>query len=53
MTAGMHVMVAYSYDADNIYLSDPGSGSLVTYSWASFIEKWNVLDGMALAVYPR
>jgi uncharacterized protein YvpB len=53
VTAGMHVMVAYSYDANNIYLSDPGSGSLVTYSWGSFIEKWNVLDGMALAVYPR
>jgi uncharacterized protein YvpB len=52
VTAGMHVMVAYDYDSDNIYLSDPGSGGLVAYSWGSFLDKWNVLDGMSLAVYP-
>jgi uncharacterized protein YvpB len=52
VTAGMHVMVAYDYDESNIYLSDPGSGGLVAYSWGSFLDKWNVLDGMSLAVYP-
>ncbi len=52
VTAGMHVMVAYDYDENNIYLSDPGNGSLVAFSWGSFVDKWNVLDGMALAVYP-
>ncbi len=49
---GMHVMVAYGYDAEGIYLSDPGSGIYRYYDWASFNSMWNVLDGMAMAVYP-
>lgn len=52
LVAGMHVMVAYGYDTDGIYLSDPGSGTYRFYDWATFNGMWNVLDGMGLAVYP-
>ena len=52
LVPGMHVMVAYGYDVDGIYLSDPGSGTYRFYDWASFNSMWSVLDGMALAVYP-
>ncbi len=52
LVPGMHVMVAYGYDADGIYLSDPGSGTYRFYDWASFDAMWGVLDGMALAVHP-
>ncbi len=52
LVPGMHVMVAYGYDAEGIYLSDPGSGTYRYYDWASFNSMWSVLDGMAMAVYP-
>lgn len=52
LVAGMHVMVAYGYDSDGIYLSDPGSGTYRFYDWGTFNGMWNVLDGMAMAVYP-
>lgn len=52
LVPGMHVMVAYGYDDDGIYLSDPGTGTYRFYDWATFNSMWNVLDGMALAVYP-
>ena len=52
LVPGMHVMVAYGYDADGIYLSDPGSGTYRFYDWGSFSSMWSVLDGMAMAVYP-
>jgi uncharacterized protein YvpB len=51
LTPGMHVMVAYDYDDHNVYLSDPGTGSLVAYSWGSFLDLYGVLDGMSMAVY--
>jgi uncharacterized protein YvpB len=52
LVPGMHVMVAYGYDTDGIYLSDPGSGTYRFYDWGSFDSMWSVLDGMALAVHP-
>jgi uncharacterized protein YvpB len=48
----MHVMVAYAYDDNRVYLSDPGSGQYVSYGWGDFLAMWGVLDGMGLAVYP-
>ncbi len=51
LTPGMHVMVAYDYDESNVYLSDPGTGKLVAYSWGSFLDLYGVLDGMSLAIY--
>lgn len=52
ITAGMHVMVAYGYDASGVYLSDPGSGTYRFYAWSDFMWMWNVMDGMGLAVSP-
>jgi len=50
VTAGMHVMVAYGYDNGGVYLSDPGTGSLRYYDWATFESMWIVMDGMALSI---
>ncbi len=50
VTAGMHVMVAYGYDNDGVYLSDPGTGSYRYYDWGTFEWMWNVMDGMALGI---
>ncbi|MEA2511398.1 MAG: hypothetical protein QOJ59_885 [Thermomicrobiales bacterium] len=52
LVPGMHVMVAYGYDSDGVYLSDPGIGGYRFYSWGDFMAMWNVLDGMALGVAP-
>jgi uncharacterized protein YvpB len=51
LTAGMHVMVAYGYDDDGVYLSDPAIAGYRFYSWGDFMAMWNVLDGMGLGVY--
>lgn len=47
-----HVVVAYGYDADRVYISDPGPGTFSSMDWDSFLAAWSVMDGMALAVYP-
>lgn len=49
---GMHVVVAYGYDNDGIYVSDPAHGNYNFYSWDAFVGMWKVLDGMSMAVYP-
>jgi hypothetical protein len=46
----MHVMLVYGYDADAVYLSDPGSAMLRAYSWPEFMAMWMVMDGMALSL---
>jgi uncharacterized protein YvpB len=50
VAAGMHVVTAYGYDADGVYVSDPASASLDFYTWDEFIGMWTVLDGMSLAI---
>jgi uncharacterized protein YvpB len=52
LAAGMHVVTAYGYDANGVYVSDPATGGKHFYDWATFMSFWNVLDGMALAVRP-
>ncbi len=52
MTAGVHVVVAYGYDAGGVYVSDPAVGAKRYYDWGTFSTMWSVLDGMALAVSP-
>jgi uncharacterized protein YvpB len=52
LTAGMHVMVAYGYSDDGVYLSDPATASYRFYDWDYFLSMWNVLDGMSLGVSP-
>jgi uncharacterized protein YvpB len=51
LTAGMHVLVVYGYDATTVYLTDPGTSVLRQYSWGEFLGLWDVMDGMALSVY--
>lgn len=51
LTTGMHVMVSYGYDADFIYLTDPGTAILRQYEKAEYLRLWEVMDGMALSVY--
>jgi uncharacterized protein YvpB len=51
LTPYMHVVVVYGYDDAGVYVSDPGSGKLTHWSWASFKSMWSVMDGMALAVH--
>jgi uncharacterized protein YvpB len=50
LTPGMHVMTAYGYDQNGVYLSDPAHGAVVYYDWATFNAMWQVMDGMALGV---
>lgn len=52
VATGMHVVVAYGYDNDGIYVSDPAHGNYNFYSWDTFVGMWKVLDGMSMAVYP-
>jgi uncharacterized protein YvpB/LysM repeat protein len=52
VAAGDHVMVAFAYDQDGVYLSDPAHGEYKYYDWDTFVWMWKVLDGMSMAVYP-
>jgi len=52
VASGMHVVTAYGYDDNGIYVSDPANGELEFYSWDEFVGMWKVLDGMSMAVYP-
>lgn len=53
LTQYMHVMTAYGFDESGVYLTDPGTAVWRHYDWQSFMEMWNVMDGMALSVYPK
>lgn len=50
LTRWMHVMVAYGYDDNGVYLTDPGRGQYQFYEWDQFLAMWAVMDGMALGV---
>ncbi len=52
LVPGYHVVVAYGYDQNGVYISDPATGGNRFYDWNQFISMWNVLDGMSLAVSP-
>jgi len=52
LTPGYHVVVAYDYDENGVYFSDPAKGGYNFYDWGTFMTYWNVLDGMAMAVAP-
>jgi uncharacterized protein YvpB len=52
LVAGEHVVVAYDYDANGIWVSDPAHGSIYQIDWGTFRWMWDVLDGMSLAVMP-
>lgn len=50
--AGMHVVVAYGYDDDGVYISDPATGSYRFLSWDTYAWMSAAIDGMSMAVYP-
>lgn len=50
LTTYMHVMTAYGFDDEGVYLTDPGTAVWRFYPWAEFLAMWDVMDGMALAV---
>jgi uncharacterized protein YvpB len=52
VVAGEHVLVAYGYNNDGVFMSDPATGGSKFMDWGSFMSAWNVMDGMALAVTP-
>src|SRR4051794_15177595 len=52
LAAGQHVVVAYGYDDGGVYVSDPAHGTKRFFDWATFMNYWNVLDGMSLAIGP-
>lgn len=52
LNAGIHVVVAYGYDAGGVYVSDPAVGAKRYYDWGTFSTMWSVLDGMGLSVSP-
>lgn len=47
-----HSVVVYGYDANGVYVVDPGDGAYRTFSWANFMRSWGYFDGMSLAIYP-
>lgn len=50
--AGAHVVVAYGYDDEGVYVSDPATGRYRFWAWGDFLWMWGTMDGMSLAVYP-
>jgi predicted double-glycine peptidase len=52
LNAGIHVMVAWAYDENGVYLSDPATRAYDFFPWPVFMDRWAILDGMALAVIP-
>lgn len=52
LAAGQHVVVAYGYDDGGVYVSDPAHGTKHFIDWGTFMNYWNVLDGMSLAIGP-
>jgi LysM repeat protein/uncharacterized protein YvpB len=47
-----HAVVVYGYDANGVYVADPGDGNYRQFSWDDFMRSWGYFDGMSLAVYP-
>ncbi|HEX2914315.1 MAG TPA: C39 family peptidase [Chloroflexia bacterium] len=52
LAAGEHSMVIYGYDAEGVYVADPGFGTRDYYSWDTFLRSWSYFDNMALSVWP-
>ncbi len=52
LVAGEHVLVAYGYNNDGVFMSDPALGGVRFMDWGTFMIDWNVMDGMGLGVTP-
>lgn len=53
LAPGQHVVVAYDYDENGVYVADPASGTHRFYDWGWFMNMWGVFDGMSLAIGPN
>ncbi|HET7038089.1 MAG TPA: LysM peptidoglycan-binding domain-containing protein [Thermomicrobiaceae bacterium] len=47
-----HAVVVYGYDANGVFVADPGDGAYRHFNWGDFLRSWGYFDGMSLAVYP-
>ena len=47
-----HAVVVYGYDANGVFVADPGDGAYRHFNWGDFLRSWSYFDGMSLAVYP-
>jgi uncharacterized protein YvpB len=47
-----HVVVAYGYDAERVYVADPGDGQYRAFAWDDFLRSWGYFDGMMLRIQP-
>ena len=52
LVAGEHVLVAYGYNNDGVFMSDPATAGVKFMDWGTFMDDWNVMDGMGLGVTP-
>lgn len=52
VVAGEHVLVAYGYNKDGVFMSDPATAGVRFMDWSSYMAAWNVMDGMGLGVTP-
>ncbi len=53
LVAGEHSAVVYGYDAQGVYVADPGYGTRNYYSWNSFLRSWAYLGNMGMSVWPQ
>ena len=51
-TGGEAGNISWVWNANGVYLMNPGNGEHEFATWDDFLAKWAVLDGMALAVAP-
>ncbi len=47
-----HAVVVYGYDAERVYIADPGDGQYRSFTWADFMRSWGYFDGMMLRIQP-
>ncbi|MCX7624022.1 MAG: LysM peptidoglycan-binding domain-containing protein [Thermomicrobium sp.] len=47
-----HAVVVYGYDAERVYVADPGDGQYRAFAWSDFLRSWGYFDGMMLRIQP-
>ncbi|MCX2726388.1 LysM peptidoglycan-binding domain-containing protein [Thermomicrobium sp. 4228-Ro] len=47
-----HAVVVYGYDAERVYVADPGDGQYRSFAWSDFLRSWGYFDGMMLRIQP-
>jgi len=47
-----HAVVVYGYDAERVYIADPGDGQYRSFAWSDFLRSWGYFSGMMLRIQP-